>query len=123
MYNQFKKALLFFPFLLLLTFPAVIHSAQLASFPTFARTVEVEATLTVTRTSSSSFSLNWTWIGLPEPSSYDITVTDLTTSTVVHSSSSSTKSATLSGLTLTTGHTYAFAVKADGIIIIDILPG
>ncbi len=122
MYNQFKKTLLLLPVaLLLLVLPMTLRSAQLASFPVFGQVSEGDPTLTVTKTSSTSFSLAWTWGGLPEPTSYDITVTDLTTSTVVRSSSSSTKSATITGLTLTTGHTYEFAVKADGIIIIDIL--
>ena len=96
--------------------PLTLHSAQVTPLPTSGPIVTVVSGLTVTKTSSSSVDLSWTWFGT-EPSSYTVTVTDLTTSTVVQSFSTGNKYASVNGLI--SGHTYRFSVSGNGFIIVE----
>lgn len=118
MYYQLKKlALSLSVAVLFAALPATLRSAQVASLSSFSHIGKGDPFLTVSQTSSSSVSLDWNWGGMITPASYTITVTDLTTSTVLKSVTTSNMYYNVTGLTA--GHTYKFTVQADNIIIMD----
>jgi len=118
MYHQFKTVLLSFA-IVLMALPVALYSAQFSSLPVIERDGGLSG-LTVVQT-INGFDLSWQWISTENPSSYAVTVTDLNTSTQMFSSSTSSSYLHISGLTLTRGHTYRFAVAAnDSVIIVDI---
>jgi len=97
--------------LLLFSLPMALRSAPPTLLLACQQAVTGGTELTVTATSSTSIDLSWS----RENPSYAVKVTDLTTSTVVRSFSTSGKYASVTGLTA--GHTYRFSVDSNGYVI------
>ena len=117
MYHRSKNTLVLLPVVLLLfVLPGTLRSAQISSKPT-CEWGTWGSDLTVSQTSETSFYLSWVWNQISQPSSYTVTVTDVTTSTVLQSFSVSNKYTAVTSVSVPSGHTVRFSVGANGFII------
>lgn len=122
MHNRFKTVFALLSLsMLFMVLPGTLRSAQVSSFPSFVWGKGL-AGLTVTQT-SSGFDLTWGWSGSHDPNSYDVTVTNLTTSTQLYSNNTSNKYITITGLSYSPGDTLRFSVSVTGggLIIEDVV--
>lgn len=113
MHNRFRKMLLLAAAAMFILLPATLRPAPSVSLPGCGQTVALASDLTVTKTSSTSADMRWT----VESTSYTITVTDLATSTVVRSFTTSNRYATITGLTA--NNAYRFSVDSNGFVIVE----